>query len=199
MTTLFEVNYGYDAAGGRRYTRDMVATDHSELYTHEPTARNAGAAAPSGQEANRHAIACPTWLFDLKCGLFDGVVWATAGAVVGARGGPWAAAGAGLVGFGAGFVAGGMTPAEKAAAVGAVGTAVGAVGDALGAVGDALNPFPAPPQLGPDLCPPLPPPIDGYVDDQGNLIVYPPGDPDVDLGGFKPPAPLGPAGVRTSG
>jgi len=59
---LFEVNYGYDAAGGRRYTRGMLASAHSELYTHEPTARNAGAAAPSGQEANRHAIACPTWL-----------------------------------------------------------------------------------------------------------------------------------------
>jgi hypothetical protein len=39
---LFEVNYGYDAAGGRRYTRDMLATDHSELYTHDARDRLRG-------------------------------------------------------------------------------------------------------------------------------------------------------------
>jgi RHS repeat-associated protein len=39
---LFEVSYGYDAAGGRRYTRDMLATDHSELYTHDDRDRLRG-------------------------------------------------------------------------------------------------------------------------------------------------------------
>jgi RHS repeat-associated protein len=37
-TMLVEYDYGYDAVGNRLYTRDMVATDRSELYGHD--ARN---------------------------------------------------------------------------------------------------------------------------------------------------------------
>ncbi|MGB9626219.1 MAG: hypothetical protein ACPMAQ_15305 [Phycisphaerae bacterium] len=36
---LFEVSYTYDAAGGRRYTGDMLAADHSELYIYDARGR----------------------------------------------------------------------------------------------------------------------------------------------------------------
>jgi len=51
-----------DGPGGPQPPVWLTHDDNGNL-THDPTARNAGdAAAPSGQEVNRHAIACPTWL-----------------------------------------------------------------------------------------------------------------------------------------
>jgi len=51
-----------DGPGGPQPPVSLTHDDNGNL-THDPTARNAGdAAAPSGQEVNRHAIACPTWL-----------------------------------------------------------------------------------------------------------------------------------------